>query len=57
MKQLSKKFGMDYKRLLPVVAATIGDMGLLSEFYSDIKEKLGINSESSVRYIMQLANG
>jgi hypothetical protein len=40
-----------------LLAAALGDMTILSEFYSDIQQLLGLKSEQTVAILMQLAHG
>jgi hypothetical protein len=40
-----------------LLAAALGDMTILSEFYSDIQNLLGLKSQQTVDYLMQLAHG
>jgi hypothetical protein len=40
-----------------LLAAALGDMTILSEFYSDIQQFLGLRSQQTVAYMMQLAHG
>jgi hypothetical protein len=40
-----------------LLAAALGDMTILSEFYSDIQQYLGLKSQQTVAYLMQLAHG
>ena len=40
-----------------LLAAAVGDMTILSEFYGDIQQHLGLKSEQTVVTLMQLAHG
>jgi len=40
-----------------LLAAALGDMTILSEFYSDIQQHLGLKSEQTVVTLIQLAHG
>jgi hypothetical protein len=40
-----------------LLAAALGDMTVLSEFYADIQQLLGLKSEQTVAILMQLAHG
>jgi hypothetical protein len=40
-----------------LLAAAVGDMTKMTEFYSDIQQYLGLRSQQTVAYLMQLANG
>ena len=57
VKLISKKLGIDQAKTLPILAAALGDMGVLSESYTFFKEKLGISNEKAVRIILQLCHG
>jgi hypothetical protein len=40
-----------------VLAAALGDMAILKEFYADLRQLFGLKSEQTVAKLMQLAHG
>ena len=54
---LIQKLKVDQRKATMVLAAAVGDMTILSEFYADIQQHLGLKSEQTVVTLMQLAHG
>ena len=54
---LIQKLQVDQRKATMLLAAALGDISILSEFYSDIQQCLGLRSQQTVAYMMQLAHG
>jgi hypothetical protein len=56
-RQIADKIGVKASDFTPIMAAAVGKLDLLSEYYPELKRLFGISNTRAVETICQIAHG